>query len=319
MFSRTFTRSVSSLQESRVIFDDFIKFVKTSHELRPFIYRKKNANRLLAMDLKDPETKLPVQPRQPVKRPGSSIYNSIVLNSSSSQELESLIQEFKDITPRKKEFWSYFKPSHLQNMLIVSTFKFGTYSRMLNTLYQLQPLFVKAKQVELYDVESWFNTVLMCQLHRNQLENVKNKEMVDRGLKKLLSTVTKREDTTGLSGELLAALSRQQDVRIKSPNFVSDINLPTVDLQASKVSQLLSFISNNRPLYLLARTAVEFGSTNPKVQQFVSSYQDALKQLNKTDIYDEYVQSYKAVLEAKTAQPQQTDESAPTPESKTDN
>ncbi|QEU59156.1 Mrp13 [Kluyveromyces lactis] len=310
MFSRVFTRSVSTGVESRAVFDNFLQFVKTPQTLRPYIYRKKNANRLLAMDLKDPETKLPIQPRPSVLRPSASVLNSVILNTSSAEELENMVRDWKNITPRRKEFWSYLTPQHLQNMLLTSTFKFGALGAVLNVLYQIQPLLVKAKQLEAYNVDVWYNTVLMCQLHRNAFHNVEDSGMVERGLRKLSSTVTKREDTTGLTKEIVQALGRQQNVEVKLPNFARniEINLPSIDVSTASQNQLRTFLTKNTTQYLLSRTALDFGSTEAKLQQFVENYQAVLAQNSVADIYDKYVSQYKQLLTQKSAESETTEE-----------
>ncbi|CDO95707.1 unnamed protein product [Kluyveromyces dobzhanskii CBS 2104] len=298
MFSRVFTRSASTGLEARAVLDNFLQFVKTPQTLRPYIYRKKNANRLLAMDLKDPETKLPIQPRPAVLRPSASILDGVILNASSAKELENMVREWKDITPRRKEFWSYLNSQHLQNFLLVSTFKFGSLGMILNVLYQIQPQLVKAGQLEAYNGDVWYNSVLMCQLHRNEFQNVQDSEMVTRGLRKLSSTVTLREDTTGLTKELVRALGRQQNVHTKLPNFAKnvEINLPSIDVATTSPSKLSAFLTKNASPYLFSRTALHFGSTEAKLQQFVDNYKAALAQNSASDIYDNYVSQYKAFL-----------------------
>ena len=312
MYSRVFTRSVSSGVESRQIFDDFLRFVKTPKNLRPFIYRKKNANKLLAMDLIDPETKRPIQPREPVHVPGASVYNDIIFNTSSAQELESFMREWRNITPRRKEFWGYFNSTHLQNALLASTFRFDSLRSTLNLLYQLQPFFVKSKQMDAFDVDVWFNSVLMCQLHRNEFKNVKDSSMVASGLKKLSSTVTKKEDTTGLAKELIGALAHQQGATVeKLPGFckTSEVILQSIDVQQASASQLNVYLAKNRSNYLLSKTILRYGSSSPvEVSKFVENYQLALKQADKTDPYDRYLSFYEKCKNEKESEPQEEEQ-----------
>lgn len=311
MFSRTFIRSVSSVQDPAVTLNEFIRFVKTPQTLKPFIYRKKNANRLLAMDLKDPESNLPVQPRDPVKVPRISTLNKVIYNASSYEELKNIAQEWSSITPRKTLFWSYFEAIHLHNFLLVSTFKHASYGPALNLLYQLQYLFAKAKETDAFDVNLWFNTVVMCQLHRNELLDVKGTEMAERGFKKLWSTVAVKNDSTGLAEELFKCLNRQHGSSIKFPLDTTPVSLPTFSLEDQTVKKQRNFLQDNKPLYLFSKTASAFGSTNEEIEKFISSYAALAKQVGQADVYDSFVAQYKSALESKAteAQPEKEESS----------
>ncbi|AET38324.1 mitochondrial 37S ribosomal protein mS44 MRP13 Ecym_2611 [Eremothecium cymbalariae DBVPG len=297
MFGKTFTRPLTQATIKGSSFYEFVEFIKTPKEMRPYIYRPKNADKLLAMDLKDSDNK-PLQSRPPIKKPSRAAFNNLLFQMQSPGELTGLLQEWVDITPRKKVLWAYFHSEHLQNMLIVSTFKLGMYGKLLQKIYELQPNFKQANNGHIYNANNWLTTNLMCRLQINGAKNFKNKFLVKKKVVTLLESTANKHETNGLAKELLMCINKQQDTDISIPTELDKpVNLPSIDVEKSTFGVLAKYITAHRNLYLEARTALEFGSDNDSVKLFVNNYQTILNKLKRPgDIYDESVASLKQLI-----------------------
>lgn len=292
MLSKTIIRSFSQVEDSTIKFKNFVQYFKTPASLRSWIYRPKNANKLLSLDLKDSETGKPLKPQNPMEIPRATDLNNIIFNLKSKEELEKFFQTWIDITPRKALLWKYFTPTHLQNLLVVSAFRLNCYGFTLNQLYQLHPRFKKAENVKIYNLDEWFNTVVMCQLQRYNAKNIHNPVFAKKKIESLWALTSLKMNENGLTHELIDCLNKQQATDIKLEFDSRPFQFRTISLDMSN-GKLAKFVTNNMYIYLQARTALEFGSENLNINKFVTLYQKILEKLGKSDIYDNYMTSLK--------------------------
>lgn len=277
--------------------DRYFEFFNTKTALRPFIYRKKNANTLLAMDLKDPVTKEDIKPREPVASVSRTLLIDYIRSiPEGSNELHEWFKKWMNVTTRKTQIFNYFSPIHIQYMLIQSFFVSGDYARMVGFLYANKTRFIKAKNLTLFDVEHFFNTLLMCSLHRRAMLGFKDPEIAKRKVTTMWKNTYRREQTTGLAPLLLECYATQQNFdstgMLTKLNPV-DVNLPTT--KSLNTENIDKFLYKNANLYLICRTLIEYteNNVNSTVQTFVEEYKTLNKE--KKDPYDEYMVSMKKI------------------------
>ncbi|KAI8383458.1 related to 37S ribosomal protein MRP13, mitochondrial [Nakaseomyces glabratus] len=284
-------------KSNKQLLDEFYQYHTTRMNLRPLIYRPKNATLLRSMDLKDPETNKPIQPREPMKPLKKQVLNNYVQEiPQGSKELMDFLQKWFKVSNRKRELFAFLEGSHLQVMLAASLFRIGHYSHVLGLLHSYQSKVVGTGNTKAYDQDRFFNTVLMCSLLRNDLKDLKDAEI---GLKKLKvnwGKVTEKNDTLGLTQPLLEAYANQQgiskeDLVLKGRETISNINLPSIG-DESRFSRLVTFITENKYTYFLARTIQKFSESCPnEIETFINEYKNALTTLKKDDEYDWSVQN----------------------------
>ncbi|SCV04429.1 LANO_0G10154g1_1 [Lachancea nothofagi CBS 11611] len=285
-------RYLTSFQKSDAKLQEFYKYHATNASLRPWIYRPRNANTLLAMDLKDPDSDAPLKPRSPVKPLSRQVLNTYIWSAQEASQLLDLLHKWTSLTTRKLGIWSYFTADHVQNILFASTFKLGKLSSFLKHLYLWRPRFEEAQNAGIFDVEHFFNSVITCQLHRNNARNLCNAETARSKLVMAWNQVAAKENKTGLTLHLVGALSKQQGFDINDLSFPGlakvDVNLPVADVESLKSGRLAAFLSQNRFHYVMAQTIMEFGDAPEPVRMFVANYKAAANKLGRPDVYQEY-------------------------------
>ncbi|CAR27470.1 hypothetical protein ZYGR_0I07450 [Zygosaccharomyces rouxii] len=302
-----FKRFASSTAHKREL-QEFFTYHTTKAELKPWIYRPKNANILLTMDLKDPETNAPLKPRSPVQPLSRKVLDQYVNSiEPNSRELVDWLRGWTDVSIRKRELWNYISSGHLQNMLMQSFFKIGSYASLVNTLYSRQKKFVEAKNQDAFDVERFFNTIIACNLHRNHELGYKTGDVALRKLETAWNHVTHRDNETGLANSLIGALVKQQGItnvpKLKGLS-AKPINLPSLPENDSRGNTAAS-INEQKFTYMIARTVLEFDpEADQAIKTFVKAYQARLKELGKEDVYENNVAIMKqnfAAIKAKEA------------------
>ena len=299
-----FKRFASSTAHKREL-QEFFTYHTTKAELKPWIYRPKNANILLTMDLKDPETNAPLKPRSPVQPLSRKVLDQYVNSiEPNSRELVDWLRGWTDVSIRKRELWNYISSGHLQNMLMQSFFKIGSYASLVNTLYSRQKKFVEAKNQDAFDVERFFNTIIACNLHRNHELGYKTGDVALRKLETAWKHVTCRDNETGLANCLVGALIKQQGITAE-PKLrglsSKPINLPSLPENESSGNTAAS-ISEQKFTYIIARTVLEFDpEADQAIKTFVRTYQARLKELGREDLYEDNVASMKQNFAARKA------------------
>lgn len=298
MLRFTSRRCLSSFQVADEKLGELYKYHATSAALKPLIYRPKNANILLAKDLKDPETNAPLKPRPPLKPLSRSVLNTYIWTSQDATQLISLLKKWTSITTRKRGLWGFFTADHVQNILIASMFKLGKFSYFVKELYDLKPRFIEAKNDGIYDVEHFFNSMVMCQIHRNALGNLQDAAIANKKLINAWNHVSVRENKSGLANLLVKALQKQQGIdNVQLEGFPSaDLQLPPLVEEARSQGKLAAYLSKNRFTYLMARTVLEFGESNSEILAFVEKYKSISSKLQRPDVYEEYVSNAKQLL-----------------------
>lgn len=284
-------RYLSKFQSADSKLDEYYKYFATQASLRPWIYRPKNANTLLAMDLKDSESDAPLKPRAPVRPLSKQVLNTYIWSAQEASQLLSLLRKWTSLTTRKRGVWDYFTAEHIQNILFASTFKLGKLSSFLQHLYMWKPLFAEAGNDRVFDVEHFFNSLVTCQLHRNAVRELGDANVAEKKLLNAWHQVSVKENKTGLTSYLVSALAKQQGFpEVKLPGLAdADVLLPHIDLGATKSGKIAAFASKHRFLYLMARTIDEYGTPSEPISSFIQNYQAAQKSLGQNDVYQEYV------------------------------
>ncbi|GCE99199.1 hypothetical protein ZYGM_003529 [Zygosaccharomyces mellis] len=305
-----FKRFTSSAAHKREL-QEFFTYHTTKADLKPWIYRPKNANILLTMDLKDPETNAPLKPRSPVQPLSRKVLDQYINSiEPNSRELVDWLREWTEVSTRKHALWKYISAGHIQNMLMLSFFKIGSYTSLVNTLYARQKRFVEAKNHDAFDIEHFFNTIVVCNLHRNQELGYKTGDIALRKLETAWKHVTRGNNETGLANSLISALIKQQGITTE-PNLrglsTKAINLPSLPENDSPGNTAAS-ISEHKFTYIIARTILDFDpDADQAIGMFVRTYQARLKELDRKDFYEENVSTMRQNFAAKKAKEMQHD------------
>ncbi|SCU82129.1 LADA_0C03180g1_1 [Lachancea dasiensis] len=284
-------RFISSFQRADGKLAEFYKYHATRVSLRPWIYRPRNANTLLAMDLKEPGSDTPLKSREPVKPLSRRALNTYIWSAQEASQLLDLLHKWTSLTTRKKDIWKYFTADHIQNILFASTFKLGKLSSFLKHLYLWKPLFAEAQNASIYDIEHFFNSVVTCQLHRNHIRNLTNVETAQNKLLTAWQQVSEKQNHSGLASHLVNAFAKQQGFTMKHdlPGLSSkEIELPAIDTANASNGKLSAFLSKHRFQYVMTRTIAEFGEALEPVGKFNENYQKAATKLGRADVYEEY-------------------------------
>ncbi|SCU97171.1 LAFA_0G10154g1_1 [Lachancea sp. 'fantastica'] len=296
-------RCASTFQKADAKLEQFYKYHATQASLRPWIYRPRNGNMLLTMDLKDPESDAPLKPRAPVKPLSRKTLNTYIWSAQEASQLLDLLHKWTSLTTRKVGIWHYFTASHLQNILFASTFKLGKLSSFLKHLYLWRPRFVEAHNGAIFDVEHFFNSVVTCQLHRNSSRNLCDAETAQNKLLTAWSQVNDKKNESGLTSHLVAALAKQQGFSADLPLAgltQAPLVLPTADFEHLSNGKLAAFLSENKFKYIMARSLLEYGNSVPTALEFVENYKAILEKLKRPDIYHEYVANAKTLATVPT-------------------
>ncbi|SCU96677.1 LAMI_0F07360g1_1 [Lachancea mirantina] len=308
MLQRGFRRSASTFQQTDRKILDFYNYHATNAALKPLIYRPKNKNLLLAMDLKDPESNAPLKARTPVKPLSKDVLNSYIWSAQEASQVLGMVRKWTSLTTRKKAIWQFFNASHVQNMLFAANFKLGKFSAFVREFYALKPRFESVGSAAIYDVEHFFNSLITCSLHKNAAQGTRD---ADVGLKKLTNAwnhVAVKNDDSGLAGLLIAAYAKQQGITSEAltsletplPSITHEIKLPTLMSESMSIGITAKLVSENRFKYVMTRTILQYGDAclaNDAIQKFVSEYQLLQSKLDdKKDVYETYCSVLKSVL-----------------------
>ncbi|CAI4479624.1 CQS_1a_G0019800.mRNA.1.CDS.1 [Saccharomyces cerevisiae] len=308
MFRSTVWRRFASTGEIvKAKLDEFLIYHKTDAKLKPFIYRPKNAQILLTKDIRDPKTREPLQPRPPVKPLSKQTLNDFIYSvEPNSTELLDWFKEWTGTSIRKRAIWTYISPIHVQKMLTASFFKIGKYAHMVGLLYGIEHKFLKAQNPSVFDIEHFFNTNIMCALHRNRLKDYKDAEIAQRKLQVAWKKVLNRKNNTGLANILVATLGRQIGFTPELTGLQPvDISLPDIP-NSSSGAELKDLLSKYEGIYLIARTLLDIDQHNAQyleLQEFIRQYQNALSE--SSDPYDTHL---KALGLLETPPPQESTE-----------
>ncbi|AGO10222.1 AaceriAEL323Wp [[Ashbya] aceris (nom. inval.)] len=281
-FIRSLATQVQSAPKDGRDFVRYLEYLKTSKDMRPLLYRPTNAAKLLTMDLGGGV--IPT-PRDPIQLPSVLSYAHLLGQMESAEQLQKHFVELRQV--HKKALWEHLSAQHLEHMLLRATFGLRCFGPTLTAVYQMKPLFARAKNVDAYDVDHLFNMILTCRLHTNSLLQNVDPAIAVKKVAMSWDNTSARQTSTGLSAELLAALSKQVGAEIPVPAELKvPVTLPSIDLSSCSMGKAAAFVSAHRILYLQARTATTFGSTNEAVMTFVSSYKAALERTGRPDFYD---------------------------------
>lgn len=289
--------------ESKNKLNEFFVYHTTSASLKPWIYRPKNANILLTMDLKDPNTNTPLKPRQPMQPLSRKVLDQYISSvEPGSRELVDWFKLWTNVSPRKRQLWNYISNEHLQNMLLQSFFRIGSYAGLVRMLYSNKQNFLEARNSDALDVEHFFNTILVCNLHRNKALGFNDPVVAQKKLASAWANVTLKNNETGLANSLVHALVKQQKMET-IPTLKglepAEIRLPHLP-QDESPGKMAAHLGELRYLYLTARTVVEFdANADPAIHEFIQSYKSYLQKLGGNDIYETSAETLKQLLATK--------------------
>lgn len=279
--------------------DHFHSYYSTKKSLRPFIYRSKNALSLLSKDLKDPKTGETLKPKRPVVPINSEVLNQYIKSiPEGSNDLVKWFQEWTSLNYRKRPVWNYILPSHVQNMLISSYSHIGHYGYLLSALYATRRNFTLAGNSKIFDVDHFFNSIILCNIHRNEVFDYgKNTNITIKKLKNAWSnTIIREEDvkSKGITKLLLQSLSKQANIDALEivPHFKNAeiVKLPKLS-DESKLGYLT--FKKNKYLYIQCRTIKQFDNAASEIDEFINNFQKLEQKLQLQDVYDEFVASGK--------------------------
>ncbi|QHS73395.1 mitochondrial 37S ribosomal protein mS44 MRP13 [Saccharomyces paradoxus] len=305
--SAVWRRFASTGETAKAKLDEFLIYHKTDAKLKPFIYRPKNAQILLTKDIRDPKTREPLQPRSPVKPLSKQTLSDFIYSvKPNSTELLDWFKEWTGTSIRKRAIWSYISPIHVQKMLTASFFKIGKYAHMVGLLYGIEHKFLKAQNPSAFDIEHFFNTNIMCALHRNKLRNYTDAGIAQRKLQVAWKKVLNRKNNTGLANILVATLGRQVGFTPEVAGLQPvQISLPDIPNSLSG-AELKDLLYKYEGTYLIVRTLLDIDQHNAEyleLQEFIRQYQSALGETN--DPYDTHL---KSLEQLETQPPQETTE-----------
>ncbi|QLQ78819.1 hypothetical protein HG537_0B01670 [Torulaspora globosa] len=291
---------------AKTVLDEFFTYHTTNAALKPWIYRPKNANILLTMDLKDPVTKTPIKPRKAVPTVAQKVLNDYIASvQPGSKELLDWLRDWTCVTTRKKALWNYISGQHIENLLVSSFFRVGFYSQILGLLYSRRRDFIKAGNKSAFDVEHFFNAVIMCSVQRNAYKCLRDKEIARKKLENAWRQVSNQDNQTGLTNALVKAYCNQQGldtVPVLNGLAETEIKLDRpADIATASDGELAAFVFANKNRYLIARTIQEFSEAqdvDPKISQFIQDYQAVCQKLDKDDLYDLYKSSMAQIYAA---------------------
>ncbi|AMD18817.1 HBL085Cp [Eremothecium sinecaudum] len=292
MLNRGFVRQLSTACDHGAGFRRLLEYSQTPKVMIPLLYRRKNEQLLRAKGLVDNNNKA-LKSRGPLKLPSKTSLSSLLLDLKTEDELRDCLKEWRRVKLGKKSFWQYFSPEHLQIMVIVGAFKLNNLGKTLDAAQILRPTLMKAGNGKIYDIEHWCNTALMCQLHLNAALNLCDSEFAVKKMNTLWNSTNTKESKSGLFWELLKCLERQQNVEFSiSEEYKVPISLPNIDLETLTPGKMYGAYKKYRYLYLQARTAVEFGSTNEKVITFSKQFKELANRISIKDFYLENIEAF---------------------------
>ncbi|KAK5960624.1 mitochondrial 37S ribosomal protein mS44 MRP13 PWA37_002052 [Arxiozyma heterogenica] len=309
------TSTSSSSVKSQL--DEYLTYYNTKKELRPYIYRPKNHNKLLTMSIpiKDdygniidhatPEPKDPIRPISP------KLLTEYIDSVEDKKELFKWIKKWTDVTPRKKDVWKLWKPKHLQKLLIKSLTELGEYSNVLGFIYSQKNKFVQAKNGQVFNVENFFNTVLLCTILRNNLIKSPNSTIALKKLKTAWSITQLKENKTGLSNILVQSLEQIQNFNVSNElNGFENKNLVLPNLSNLDLKHVASnrnkIIQDNELIYFISRALLERANLKQIVlppdiltslQEFIMNFRQLLP--DKEDKYDKMMKSMNELYKSK--------------------
>ncbi|CCK68565.1 mitochondrial 37S ribosomal protein mS44 MRP13 KNAG_0B01180 [Huiozyma naganishii CBS 8797] len=293
---------------------DYFEYYMTPIAQRPFIYRPRNANILLTMDIKDPKTNLPVKPRAPIKPIAKSVLNEYIKSATEKGELFEWFKNWTKVSVRKRHLWNYLDAKHIQNALVHSFFETGDYCRIVGFFYTKRGSLVNSGNVGAYNVEEFFNTLVMCNLHRQRVKGFNEPERAAKKLKVAWGVVTQRENKSGLADLLVQCMAKEQNFKPSLRAFVRKevLELPT-SASLSDSEELKQFVAANENTYLICRTLLDYGSDTitggnlDTLKRFVTEYQQASQKFNLSDKYDAYVKALEQLYPKSEQSPAQTE------------
>lgn len=289
--------------------DEYLAYYNTKKELRPYIYRPKNHNKLLTMSIpiKDDHGNIidhaTPKPKDPIKPISPKLLTEYIDSVKDKEELFKWVKEWTDISPRKKDVWKLWKPIHLQKLLIKSLTEFGEYSNMLGFIYSQKDKFVQAKNGQVFNVENFFNTVLLCTILRNHLLQSPDSQIALKKLKTAWSVTQLKENETGLSNILVQSLEQIQ--KFKASNELKGFdaknlvlpNLSNLDPRKLTLNKE-KIVQDNELIYFISRTLLDrvnlkqvvlSADTLTSMQEFVKNYEQLLS--SEEDKYEKMIKS----------------------------
>ncbi|KAL3239977.1 mitochondrial 37S ribosomal protein mS44 MRP13 [Nakaseomyces bracarensis] len=310
-----FRRLYSVAKSNKQLLDEFYEYYSTKKDLRPLIYRPRNATVLRSMDLKDPVTNKPLQPRDPVRPLGKQVLNGYIESlPEGSKELMDWLHKWCGVSLRKKTLFRYLSGSHLQTMLFSSLFRIGHFGHTLGLLHSYQGRIVAAGNTQAYNAEQYFNTAIACSILRNSAKGLVDSGIALKKLRVNWAKTTTREIRTGLTWPLIEAYAHQQGIDATKITLAGvEKNVP---IQLPKPEEdLTNYVSRNKYLYYIARVIAEHSETCPNdITVFIQDYQKSLSSIQKQDDYESSIESMQQLLSHDKEQPEEQSEEQSEPQ-----
>lgn len=297
--------------------DEYLAYYNTTKQSKPQMYKPKDGNKLLTMSIpimndhgsivghKTHKSKDPIKPISP------KLLTKYIDSAEDKDELFQWVKEWTYVATKKKDVWKLWRPIHLQKLLIRSLTEFGEYSNMLGLIYSLKDKFVRAKNGQVYNIENFFNTVLLCTLLRNHLIPFPDSKIALRKLKTAWSITQLKENKTGLSNILIQSLEQVQKFNTSNELIgFEDKSLVLLNLSNFNSKMVTSnkekIIQKNELVYLISRTLLDRVNLKQidipqeslaSMQKFVNGYQQFLS--GEEDKYEKMMKSMDELYKSK--------------------
>ncbi|CAL9732417.1 small ribosomal subunit protein mS44 [Monosporozyma unispora] len=263
-----FQSSTISQNPLRIKLDEYLTYYKTPMEMRPYIYRPKNHNKLLTMStpIKDDHGNIidheTPAPRDSIRPISSDLILQYINSVQDKNELMHWLKEWTNVTTRKKTIWKLWKPIHLQQILLRSFFELGGYSNFLGFIYTQKNKFIDAKNGQVFNIENFLNTVLLCNLLRDHLTRSLDSKKSLQKLKNAWSITQFKTNRTGLVNVLIQSLEQRQRFTAldelksyKPKNLVLPI-FPSPDSESFQLNKD-KFLKDNELVYIISKSLLE--------------------------------------------------------------
>lgn len=265
----------ASLAQEQI--DAYVKYFRTTKNLRPLVYREKNASDLLSRDLWDEVAKKRVVPLDPPKVPSKGALSKLINNASSVAELYAA----RDLMLELSQQANYTAPHHV-NVFLEKSAEMRKFPHALTYLYTQKSLRHKLDPSNL-------NMVLFF-LYINNRKSLLN------ALEKAKVATQKIRKTDAVSDLLKASIYIKNGAEV--PTELSDaistaqaVFIPELHLDKS-VGSLLKEYAAHRTTYLqFSPIALQCSKALPavanvqKISQFVQDFKQLQQKLQLKDAF----------------------------------
>ncbi|KAL6942018.1 hypothetical protein ACO0QE_003182 [Hanseniaspora vineae] len=289
--------------------DTFIEYLTTPRSLKVLLYRPKNKQRIVELDLKDPVTGKLLEQRPPFTPISTKVLSKFLLNAQNKTDIEWVMYQLKRLKPKHRMFWyNYLNSEHFALLSYLSLFKTNQHSEVAYFFSKnLGPesSFVHEKLGSVYDIENYFNCAVSIKLLKKHLfhKSIPSKNAMNIKVQHYYDNVLNKAETdkTGLARVLVDQLTQGSHPILNE--LKSNINLPalpqsTQEIDSLVLSKFLNFVNEHQLTYISTRILELAGNKTPEVLQFNKDFKLALEKSQKPDFFDSLFAEYKGCIKS---------------------